>query len=88
MSLFLGMDSNEERIDGKPLNDALGEISDLTSNLSYNPLVIMLGAKAVHLKLNADCRRLVPLREATKKVLAKYVRKYMCEYKEKKDKHE
>ena len=24
VSLFMGMDSNEERIDGKPLNDALG----------------------------------------------------------------
>jgi hypothetical protein len=43
MSLFLGLEASEEKIDGRPVHEVILECNNLAANLSVDPLVLVFG---------------------------------------------
>ena len=84
MTLFVGVDSSSETINGKPFIDALLEFNGSATFLSYHPLVLMLGPLATRLNFNQTCRTFNDLKGKVLGSVKKYVNRNIHEYEDNK----
>ena len=79
-SLFIGMESRQEMIDDKPLNEAVLELNDLGVELDFHLLVILFGEKAAKLNFSAPCRRFNYLFKKVRATLRYHVQRAMTKH--------
>ena len=84
-SLFIGMESREETIDGVPFTSAALELNDIAMQLSLTPALVVFGPKVLKLNYNSLAKKFNVREGQVMDVLRKHVRKALKKHQEEKE---